>query len=176
MYKTYKNDLKVIIDGSGGDEIGAGYIYYALPWYLDILNDKKTKKEKKRFYKLFEHVKNDTISLQHFITGSLNQTFVPGSSTVDGSVYSGNNLINSNFDEYNNSNEIVINRPFKSYLRNAQYADLYHLKLPRALRYVDRASMSNSIEARVPLLDHELVEACFQVPSRHKIINIFLTS
>ena len=31
--------------------------------------------------------------------------------------------------------------------------------------------MSNSIESRVPLLDHELVEACFQAPSRHKIVN-----
>ena len=31
--------------------------------------------------------------------------------------------------------------------------------------------MSNSIETRVPLLDHEVVEACFNVPSRYKIVN-----
>ena len=172
LYKHFKKDIRVVIDGSGGDEIGAGYIYHVLPWYLDILNDNKITKEKKRFYKLSKFVKNDTISLQHFITGSLNQTFSPGSSTVDGSVYSGNNMINKNFNnKFSENSDFEIKKPFKSFLRNAQYADLYHLKLPRALRYVDRASMSNSIEARVPLLDHELVEACFQVPSRHKIIN-----
>ena len=33
LYKKYKNDIKVVIDGSGGDEIGAGYIYYVIPWY-----------------------------------------------------------------------------------------------------------------------------------------------
>ena len=53
-----------------------------------MLKDNKITKEKQRFYKLSEFVKNNTISLQHFITGSLNQTFSPGSSTVDGSVYS----------------------------------------------------------------------------------------
>ena len=87
-------------------------------------------------------------------------------------MYSGNNLISRDFNRKLSENvTFEIKRPFKSFLRNAQYADLYHLKLPRALRYVDRASMSNSIESRVPLLDHELVEACFQAPSRHKIVN-----
>ena len=57
-----------------------------------------------------------------------------------------------------------------SNLRNAQYLDLMHYKLPRCLKYIDRASMRNSIESRVPFLDHELVEACFQVPSEFKII------
>ncbi len=172
LYKKFKDEIRVVIDGSGGDEIGAGYIYHVLPWYLDMLKDNKITKEKLRFYKLSEFVKNNTISLQHFITGSLNQTFSPGSSTVDGSVYSGNNLISRDFNRKLSENvTFEINRPFKSFLRNAQYADLYHLKLPRALRYVDRASMSNSIESRVPLLDHELVEACFQAPSRHKIVN-----
>ena len=171
LYETYKKDLKVIIDGSGGDEIGAGYIYYALPWYFDILNDQRVKKEKDRFYKLANFAKNETISLQHFITGSVNQTFSPGSSTVDGSIHSGNNLMNPEFINSKSSDSFKIKKPFTSYLRNAQYADLYHLKLPRALRYVDRASMSNSIESRVPLLDHNLVEACFQAPSRFKIIN-----
>ena len=45
---SFKKDIRVVIDGSGGDEIGAGYIYHVLPWYLDILNDNKITKEKKK--------------------------------------------------------------------------------------------------------------------------------
>jgi len=44
-------------------------------------------------------------------------------------------------------------------------------KLPRCLRYVDRASMRHSIETRLPLLDHELVEKLFSLPTRYKFIN-----
>jgi len=171
LYKKYKNNIKVVIDGSGGDEIGAGYIYYVIPWYLDLLNDNKVSKEQERLLNLSKNIKNNTIDLQHFLLGSINQTFSPGSSTVDGSIYSNKSLLDNDFLKSNNQNDYKIVKPFKSYLRNAQYADLFHLKLPRALRYVDRASMSNSIEARVPLLDHEVVEACFNVPSRFKIVN-----
>ncbi len=171
LYKKYKNDIKVVIDGSGGDEIGAGYIYYVIPWYLDLLNDNKVSKEQDRLLNLSANVKNETIDLQHFLLGSINQTFSPGTSTVDGSIYSNQSLLSNDLLKSNNENEYEIFKPFKSYLRNAQYADLFHLKLPRALKYVDRASMSNSIETRVPLLDHEVVEACFNVPSRYKIVN-----
>ena len=31
--------------------------------------------------------------------------------------------------------------------------------------------MRNSIETRVPFLDHELVEICFSIPSKFKILN-----
>ena len=93
LYREYKDKAKVILDGSGGDEIGAGYIYYAISWYLDILGDNNVSREKKRFYNLCEKIKNDSISLQHFILGSLNQTFVPGTSTVDGSTYPGSNFL-----------------------------------------------------------------------------------
>ena len=39
------------------------------------------------------------------------------------------------------------------------------------LKYVDRASMYNSIEGRVPFLDHKVVEAAFQIPSNFKLLN-----
>ena len=105
-------------------------------WYLDLLNDNKISKEQDRLLNLSANVKNETIDLQHFLLGSINQTFSPGTSTVDGSIYSNQSLLNNDLLRSNNENEYEIFKPFKSYLRNAQYADLFHLKLPRALKYI----------------------------------------
>ena len=40
LYDTYKDYCKVVLDGSG-DEIGAGYSYHIIPWYLDLQKEKK---------------------------------------------------------------------------------------------------------------------------------------
>ena len=42
--------------------------------------------------------------------------------------------------------------------------------LPLLLRYEDRNSMAHSIEARVPFLDHRLVEFALRLGSQHKIV------
>jgi asparagine synthase (glutamine-hydrolysing) len=45
------------------------------------------------------------------------------------------------------------------------------LGLPALLRYCDRNSMAHSVEARLPFLDHRLVELCFSLPSQARIHN-----
>lgn len=47
--------------------------------------------------------------------------------------------------------------------------DVEALMLPALLRYEDRNSMAHSIEARVPFLDHRLVEFLFTLPADWKI-------
>lgn len=47
--------------------------------------------------------------------------------------------------------------------------DVLALNLPQLLRYEDHNSMAHSIEARVPFLDHELVELVFSLPDDWKI-------
>lgn len=44
------------------------------------------------------------------------------------------------------------------------------MSLPSLLRYEDRNSMAHSIEARVPFLDHRLVEFALQLGDQHKIV------
>jgi asparagine synthase (glutamine-hydrolysing) len=43
------------------------------------------------------------------------------------------------------------------------------VQLPALLRFEDRNSMAHSIEARVPFLDHRLVEFAFRLPADYKI-------
>jgi asparagine synthase (glutamine-hydrolysing) len=43
------------------------------------------------------------------------------------------------------------------------------VSLPSLLRYEDRNSMAHSIEARVPILDHRVVEFAFQLPDELKV-------
>ncbi|MBA3439337.1 MAG: asparagine synthase (glutamine-hydrolyzing) [Pyrinomonadaceae bacterium] len=67
--------------------------------------------------------------------------------------------------------------PFKSpqvfpdELRNLQYRDVRHTKIPRALRFNDRVSMRASTELREPFLDHRLFELAFRQPFERKIVN-----
>ena len=49
------------------------------------------------------------------------------------------------------------------------WADVSRDNLPGLLRYEDRNSMAFGIEARVPFLDHRLVEAALALPDRLKI-------
>jgi asparagine synthase (glutamine-hydrolysing) len=49
------------------------------------------------------------------------------------------------------------------------YADVHSYLVDNCLVKVDRMSMACSLEARVPLLDHELVELAFQVPPHLKV-------
>ena len=171
LYKKFKDKIKVVFDGSGGDEIGAGYNYYIMAWYLDLINSNKKIKLDNRLNSIIKHAKNETMTKQKFIEGSLATLKTPGQTTVDGSFFDKSGLISSDFLKKFENTQENLKKPFKSNLRNAQYVDLFQLKLPRCLKYIDRASMRNSIEARVPLLDHELVEACLQTPSEYKILN-----
>lgn len=61
-------------------------------------------------------------------------------------------------------------RPFRDHLRNIQYRDIRHTKIPRALRFNDRISMRASTELREPFLDHRLVELSLRQRPERKIV------
>jgi asparagine synthase (glutamine-hydrolysing) len=59
--------------------------------------------------------------------------------------------------------------PSGSMLSRVLWKDVVSGNLPALLRYEDRNSMAFSIEARVPFLDHEVVDLAFSLPDRLKI-------
>ncbi|MCG8455928.1 MAG: asparagine synthase (glutamine-hydrolyzing) [Holophagales bacterium] len=60
-------------------------------------------------------------------------------------------------------------RPFGDPVADLQYRDLATAKIPRAMRFADRASMAASRELREPFLDHRLVELGLRQPAERKI-------
>jgi asparagine synthase (glutamine-hydrolysing) len=67
----------------------------------------------------------------------------------------------------------ISQRPFgdDAHFSNVLYQFFFLNNLPSLLRYEDRNSMAFSVEARVPFLDHRLVDFVFALPSRLKIRN-----
>ncbi|GGG99529.1 asparagine synthetase B [Polaribacter pacificus] len=60
-------------------------------------------------------------------------------------------------------------KPFEDDLLNLQFRDLFYTKIPRALRFNDRISMTYGTELREPFLDYRLVELAFSQPIEYKI-------
>jgi asparagine synthase (glutamine-hydrolysing) len=58
---------------------------------------------------------------------------------------------------------------FKSALHNELYRQLRCSMLPKLLRFADRSSMAFSREARLPFLDHRILEYLFAIPETQKI-------
>jgi asparagine synthase (glutamine-hydrolysing) len=55
------------------------------------------------------------------------------------------------------------------HLNRLMYIDLKTWLADVYMEKIDKATMACSLEARLPLLDHRLVELAFQIPSHHKI-------
>jgi asparagine synthase (glutamine-hydrolysing) len=69
------------------------------------------------------------------------------------------------------SQTFIMPLPFKDRIRNLQYRDTRYTRLPKVLRFNDRASMHSSTELREPFLDHRLFELAFRQPHERKIQN-----
>lgn len=63
----------------------------------------------------------------------------------------------------------VMDHPFRSYLRNRTYQDIYRETAPCCLRAEDRQSSVFGLDHFDPFFDHRLVEFMFRVPGRLKI-------
>ena len=173
--------VKVVLTGDGGDEIFGGYDHRHVPsfippqvrWMPEILRDllgsiltKLTRKNssgmEKEIHALGKAmVKNEAENYLHklyVITPEKAIALIPekNKNEVNKNRYSDN--IKKLFKECKKADS----------LNRKLYVDIYSTLVDEMLFKSDRMTMGCSIEARVPFLDHKLVELAMQIPGRFK--------
>ena len=144
-----KNNVTVLLDGNGVDEIFLGYKRY----HQIYVENAKDQNEHLRRAAEFEGFWGG--KAQHPAKGRA----IDGTSGLRPEVIS----------DHLKSNVSLLSpidvKGFDDPVRHAAAEDLLYAKIPRGLRFNDRVSMSHSSELRVPFLDHRLVEYAFGIPA-----------
>jgi asparagine synthase (glutamine-hydrolysing) len=168
-----QNHIKVMLDGQGADEVLAGYVGL-YPLYFDQL------RAKRQYLSLFTETRNYA-RLHHerwlplLAKGSWGVLGRFGRKTQRNGFTSSfdwlNPILSRTYQSQSLYQKTVQLTPFgeDEHLENKLYQMTFFNNLQTLLRHEDRNSMAFSVEARVPFLDHRLVEFVFSLPSKFKI-------
>ncbi len=154
--------FKVLMVGEGADEVFSGYRrclnYYLYQMQLDNekLEEYAVKSESFMGIKKKEIIKNFLNFKKKIDNNSFDMEDQSGLFFIRKDVESFKNWIN----EYR-----YLSFDKKNFFKTSLKSHIFKNDLPYVLRMEDRNSMANSIESRVPFLDHILVENVFKIKS-----------
>lgn len=164
-----KNNLKVIIEGNGSDELLGGYDWYTFAFFIakmKKLNVVSAAKELIYFQKNHSLYSELLRPLLHcakdFIMPNTKQDNVASLSDIFTYRMKPDNL--GQIQDFGTNGSLK----FPDYYQKFMYT---HLKIKGATfinRLNDRNAMSSSIIQRVPFFDNDLVQFLFSVPSEYK--------
>jgi asparagine synthase (glutamine-hydrolysing) len=155
--KIHETGIKVVLDGQGSDEILIGYFSF-FPFHL--------KRILWNPFKLFpEFFGGIATSNLGFVKFSENLVYFNTPSVRYRHVMSNSKAIaEGDFTSSKNRRDIFETMVASKNLSGNRLSNLWNISLPSLLRYEDKNSMAFSVEARLPFLDHRLVEFVFSIP------------
>ncbi len=167
--KLARQKVTVVLTGDGGDELFGGYNRYSGFIKMEIGNNRK-----KSFSSLYENL------LRPFLyEGMREEKDKKFLEDVARCCFLYEYMIKSEKKKF--SKEWHINRDYDDYwyfrkyynkelppITRMQYMDFYTYLPSDILTKVDRASMQNSLEARVPLLNKKLIEYAFSLSEEER--------
>ncbi len=167
MKLAKENNVTVLLDGQGADEMLGGYHYYYPTYFNELrLNGLNGKLNSEwNFYK-------DNIQGEMPFLAEWKNYFRNRMPFVKDLVNNAKSLILTNQHIFIEGKKNSFKYSFsKNDLNKHLIDDLTNGNLENLLRYSDRNSMANSREVRLPYLFHELCEFLISLPSDYKIRN-----
>jgi len=166
-----RSGARSLFGGLGGDELNAGEYEYFFFFFADIAQDPalleaETKKwveyhDHPIFKKSFEVMKK---GLERLVDPATPGRCLPDRARL---MRYSDTVRREWFDL--DAWAPVMDSPFKSYLKNRTYQDIYRETAPCCLRAADRHTTAFGLDVVWPFFDHRLVELMFRVPATMKI-------
>ena len=168
--------VKVMLDGQGADEILGGYHGTFNYHYASLVRQRRvfdllvTLSERKRWHGIPMH--EQMSGVMRGVSARLGLA-APKADVSTGGGWMSSELLRGHapagadlFEQALAANGLDMPQTVGEYCVALTRA----MSLPSLLRYEDRNSMAHSIEARVPFLDHRLVEFALRLGDQHKIV------
>jgi asparagine synthase (glutamine-hydrolysing) len=158
-------NVTVLLDGQGSDELMAGYLSHAVYYYRTLLRT-----DPLRWASNFP-----TFALeawQRYLPGFTFREFMARASHL---LLHGRDTLDflaaaPQAQAYQRETlRVPGSLPGADALNNQLFKSVTSYSIPTLLHYEDRSSMTYGIEARVPFLDHRLVEFALGIPAEQKI-------
>ncbi len=167
------NQVIVLLDGQGADEVFAGYTHFFEPYLRQVFRQRGYRQAKQEY---------QTIKENNVITHDLELGWRFIAKSLFSNVYTDLHTLKRHLSGVSASREVhpeLYNAyknhmsPFKFFERLNDALAYYTTVsgLDKLLRFADRNSMAHSVEVRLPFLDHTLVEFAFSLPAHYKIHN-----
>jgi asparagine synthase (glutamine-hydrolysing) len=162
--------VKVLLDGQGGDEAFGGYAKFRYAYLGALLRSGRIPTLMRELSAMVWHGDKYVLDLRNgyrYLPKSFRRIL-----QVDGVL---RKVIKTNLGRIVSDSSMPATRLWRNVrgrgaaIRYIQMDDILTDTLPQLLRYEDRSSMAFSVEARVPLLDHRLVEYGLALPDHLKV-------
>jgi asparagine synthase (glutamine-hydrolysing) len=167
-----RQHVKVVLTGDGGDEVFAGYTWR----HADFQEGGPGRRWRRLARRLLRGLagRRGPVEAVSKGSGARDDRYVRSFSCYQDSELDGlltgdaaervrrawaGNITQRYYDRFTSADE----------LRRKLYTDLKSTLVSEMLTKVDRMTMASGLEARVPFLDHHLVEWAFQIPSGYKM-------
>jgi asparagine synthase (glutamine-hydrolysing) len=170
MRLTKESNIKVVLDGQGGDELFAGYDNYYFYYLQDVLKNEGLAafmSASKEIQKLVPSVKwyfKKRILKEYLYRLPVQQQMKARLSVHKELTYLNKDFLHAHVNELERDDETADS------VNGALANDFYNTLLKSYLKCEDRCSMWHSVESRTPFSDDiNLIEYAFSIPSKYKI-------
>lgn len=179
LSKMAKKYVTVVLNGAGGDEIFGGYINYkiglanqcykrTIPGWLRRVGVNPLVKAVSPYLSSKFYVGLKSISKEKKEEAFLFSKSVFGEEDKT-NLYTDVLKDKINHDSFKKATDILFKRKQSNFLDSMMYADTKSYLVDHILLETDKLTMSSSIEARVPLIDHLIVEFASSIPPNLKL-------